>query len=195
MSMEPRIVRTRHALTTALLRLLDDTQLEAITVTGLCREAGVHRTTFYGHHRDVVGFAASVFVDELDAIARVDIDAHTSLAAAAVSDAYAESLRQMLEHIARERTTYRALFAFPVGSGFRGSLTARIRDRVLAALAAWKLQGIATTLDDAAAAAYISGGIVGTLEHWAASDQTDSAAYALTINDLSPGWWPRPTAL
>lgn len=194
MSMEPRIARTRNALTTALLRLLDDTQLEAITVAGLCREAGVHRTTFYGHHRDVVDFAASVFVDELDAIARVDIDAHTSLAAPAVSDAYAESLRQMLEHIARERTTYRALFASPVGSGFRGSLTARIRDRALAALAVWKRQGIATTVDDAAAASYISGGIVGSLEHWAASELTDSAAYALTINDLMPRWWPRRTA-
>jgi len=88
----------------------------------------VHRTTFYGHHRDVVGFAASVFVDELDAIARVEIDAHTSLAPLAISDACTESLTRMLEHIAHERrsagaherTTYRALFASPVGSGFHG---------------------------------------------------------------------------
>ncbi|GAB3141982.1 hypothetical protein GCM10027057_26360 [Marisediminicola antarctica] len=63
----------------------------------------MHRTTFYGHHRDVVGFAASVFMDELDAIARVEIDAHTSLAPLAISDACTESLTRMLEHIAHER--------------------------------------------------------------------------------------------
>ena len=85
----------------------------------------MHRTTFYGHHRDVVGFAASVFVDELDAIARVEIDAHTSLAPLAISDACTESLTRCssTSHTsagAHERTTYRALFASPVGSGFHG---------------------------------------------------------------------------
>ena len=192
MTMEPRAARTRLALSTALLTLLDDTDLESITVAGLCREAGVHRTTFYAHAKDVVEFATSVFVGKLDETARVDIDAPTEVTPGSVSAAYAGSLREMLELVARDRATYRALFSSPVGSGFRGALTARLRERALIAMSIWASQGVAVSVDNDAAAAYIGGALVGSIEHWAASDDTDAPAYAETVNGLMPPWWPRP---
>ncbi|MBC7441046.1 MAG: TetR/AcrR family transcriptional regulator [Ramlibacter sp.] len=192
MTMDPRMARTHHALTAALLRLLDGSSLENITVAGLSREAGVHRTTFYGHFPDVVSFAASVFVGELDSIARVDIDPATRVTAESVSDAYAQSLRQILEHVAASRPVYRFLFASPIGLGFRGDLAQRMCDRALTAMLNWKQRGIAITVDEDAAAAFISGGIVSSIEHWSTSHGTDAAAYAATITDLLPGWC-RPT--
>ncbi|TFD50278.1 TetR/AcrR family transcriptional regulator [Cryobacterium frigoriphilum] len=192
MTLEPRMARTHQALATALLRLLDGSSLESITVAGLSREAGVHRTTFYGHYPDVVSFAASIFVGELDAIARVDIDPAASVTPESISDAYAQSLRQMLDHVATSRPVYRALFASRIGAGFRGDLTERMRGRALTAMRAWKHQGIAITVADEAAAAFISGGIVSAIEHWSASDEADAAAYAATITGLMPRWWPRP---
>ncbi|MDJ0376446.1 TetR/AcrR family transcriptional regulator [Cryobacterium sp. PH31-L1] len=195
MKIDPRMARTRQALTEALLRLLDSTNLNSITVAGLCREAGVHRTTFYGHSPDVVSFAAALFVGELDSIARVDIDPARAGTPESISTAYAASLRQLLEHVATRRPVYRALFTSPVGSGFRVHLTERMRDRALTAMNSWSQQGIATAVDNESAAAFISGGLVGSIEYWSASNRTDAAAYAAAIADLMPGWWPRPTSL
>ena len=194
MTMDPRVARTHHALSTALLRLLDGSSLENITVAGLSREAGVHRTTFYGHFPDVVSFAASIFVGELDAIARVDIDPETTVTAESVSGAYAQSLRQILEHVATSRPLYRVLFASPIGSGFRSDLTKRMCSHALTAMRSWKQRGIEITVDADGAAAFISGGLVSAIEHWSASNRTDATAYASTITDLMPGWWPQPVA-
>lgn len=45
-----RIALTRRLLQEALLRLLSDNALEDISVTTLCKEAGINRATFYNHY-------------------------------------------------------------------------------------------------------------------------------------------------
>ena len=52
-----RIVITKRLFKEAMLRLLQEKELEKISVTELCREAGCNRTTFYRHYeipRDVL---------------------------------------------------------------------------------------------------------------------------------------------
>lgn len=44
---------TRRAIQDAFVQLLAQQSQEQITVTQLCRRAGVHRTTFYHHYQDV----------------------------------------------------------------------------------------------------------------------------------------------
>lgn len=48
-----RIIKTKKALHEALLALLKNQTLESISVSMLCREAGVNRGTFYLHYNDV----------------------------------------------------------------------------------------------------------------------------------------------
>lgn len=48
-----RVIKTKKALHQALLRLLRTNTLESISVSALCREAGVNRGTFYLHYKDV----------------------------------------------------------------------------------------------------------------------------------------------
>ncbi|WP_336773317.1 TetR/AcrR family transcriptional regulator [Paenibacillus sp. MMO-58] len=48
-----RIIKTKRALHEALLALLKNQTLESISVSVLCREAGVNRGTFYLHYNDV----------------------------------------------------------------------------------------------------------------------------------------------
>ena len=48
-----RVVKTKKALHQGLLSLLKDRPLESISVSMLCREAGVNRGTFYLHYKDV----------------------------------------------------------------------------------------------------------------------------------------------
>ena len=45
-----RIALTRRLLQEALLRLLSQDTLENISVTALCKEAGINRATFYNHY-------------------------------------------------------------------------------------------------------------------------------------------------
>ena len=45
-----RSVQTEHLARMALIKLMESTPLEKITVTALCKEAGINRNTFYAHY-------------------------------------------------------------------------------------------------------------------------------------------------
>lgn len=48
-----RVIKTKKALHQALMNLLKVNSLESISVSTLCREAGVNRGTFYLHYKDI----------------------------------------------------------------------------------------------------------------------------------------------
>lgn len=48
--MNAKIERTKHSLTSALYRLLEATDLDTVTVSQLCKEANINRTTFYKYY-------------------------------------------------------------------------------------------------------------------------------------------------
>lgn len=192
---DPRWRRTRAALTEALLRLLEREPLDAVTVAGLCREAAVHRTTFYAHAPSVHAFALAVFTQDLDRLAAVDVEP-SGERPEQVAERYLDSLTMVLDHVAVERAGYRALFGSASRGVFRGALAERMRRRARIALEVWRAQGVPgaprsdVAIDEAAA--FIAGGLVGAIETWALGDETDAAASAARIATLMPGWWPRP---
>ncbi|MCM3628252.1 TetR/AcrR family transcriptional regulator [Paenibacillus glycanilyticus] len=49
---DPRIYRTKLMLRNALIELLEEKGLEAITIRDLMQQAGLNRSTFYLHYRD-----------------------------------------------------------------------------------------------------------------------------------------------
>lgn len=48
-----RYQETCQRIEDAMVLLLDKKTADQITVSEVCREAGVHRTTFYGHYKDI----------------------------------------------------------------------------------------------------------------------------------------------
>ncbi|MEI5585087.1 MULTISPECIES: TetR/AcrR family transcriptional regulator [unclassified Agromyces] len=194
---DPRQRRTRAALTETLLRLLEDEPLDAISVARLCREAGVHRTTFYAHAPSVHAFALAVFTQDLDRLAAVEVEP-AGETPAHVAERYLDSLTMVLDHVALERAGYRALFGSASRGVFRAALDERMRRRARRALEVWRAQDVpGAPASDAAlaeAAAFIGGGLVGAIETWAMGDEADAAASAARIAALMPGWWPRPQA-
>ena len=63
-----RIALTRRLLQEGLLRLLRTEKLENISVTALCKEAGINRATFYNHYTSPDSLLLEMenqFVDEL----------------------------------------------------------------------------------------------------------------------------------
>lgn len=70
-----RAVRTRRALGQALMRLLQERDLESVTVQQVLDEAGVARATFYGHFRTKHDLLLSHFesvMEWLDALLKLE---------------------------------------------------------------------------------------------------------------------------
>ncbi|KQQ93808.1 hypothetical protein ASF62_06320 [Leifsonia sp. Leaf325] len=193
MSEDPRQRRTREFLGTALARLLESTPLDDITVAELCREAGVHRTTFYAHADNVHDFALAEFSRGIDRLTAVAVEPGSE-SVVSVAARYVESLRQVFEHVAEDRAGYRALFGSSTRGVFRGVLDERMRARAHRALEVWAEQGVPGAPTDAAeqdeAAAFIAGALVGVIETWANGDDDDAGAAAARVSRLMPGWWP-----
>lgn len=49
----PRVMFTKNALLHAFFTLLEEKSLQNITVTDICKEADINRSTFYVHYKDV----------------------------------------------------------------------------------------------------------------------------------------------
>lgn len=62
--MDPRVAKTKGKVRDGLLQLLEHDRLEDITVSDLCRAAGVNRSTFYVYYDTV----SSVFEEQVDII-------------------------------------------------------------------------------------------------------------------------------
>ncbi|WP_353807721.1 TetR/AcrR family transcriptional regulator [Agromyces sp. SYSU T00194] len=194
--LDPRAERTRAALADALRRLLATTAIDEISVSALCREAGVHRTTFYGHFESVQDFAIEQYGYEFDSISVVDVDPSEG-DPQQVAVRYEESLRGLLEHVVSERAGYRALLASRSRWLFHSVLDGRIRHRALLAVEVWAARDVPGAPQERCAqeeaAAYIAGGLIGAIETWAVGDEDDLEAAAERFTALLPSWWPHPT--
>lgn len=191
MTIDPRQARTSAALRAALVRLLAHRPLDTISVSELCREAGVHRTTFYKHAKDVDRFAVATFSADLDALAAVSPESDDPVETAG---AYLAAMRGLLEMLAEQRPVYRALFASSARGAFRAAVGARLVYRVHLALEHFAASGVVgaprIARDQDEAAAFIAGALVGMLDVWTQEDDTDADAAASRVLRLMPGWWP-----
>ncbi|WP_290807284.1 TetR/AcrR family transcriptional regulator [Herbiconiux sp.] len=177
-------------MTTALFVLLDEHDLTEISISELCRTAGVHRTTFYGHYADIYAFAGDSFGSILDQLADLDqLDAgQQSASVEAITASYYDSVRAILAHILEHRRAYRMMFSTRVDAGFRRELHQRLLRHADVAVANWRRFGLAQDVDPESAAAFIAGGSVGVLEQWALSNATDVDRAAADIVGTTEAW-------
>ncbi|MGW9114731.1 TetR/AcrR family transcriptional regulator [Microbacterium sp. NPDC055683] len=189
MSDDPRALRSRQRLQDALRVLLTREDLTEIGVAELCREAGVHRTTFYGHYTTVGDVAADLYASWLDEVGTVSALPGETLAELAAR--YADTTVTVLRSVTAERRTLRVLLASELSLSFRRRLQALFDERCLIAVRLFRERGLDVDFDDELAAAFVSGGIVGAILHWAGEDDADEEAYARAIISHMPPWWPR----
>ncbi|MCC3278569.1 TetR/AcrR family transcriptional regulator [Arthrobacter sp. zg-Y40] len=186
---EPRTARTREALEAGLWELLREHELADISVSALCRQAGVHRTTFYGHYRNIFDFAASVYAGVVDRLGTVDLDQRgTGRTVAEIGDLYVESIRQILRHTKDEQRVYRALFHTET---FLGVLVEDLRLRILLALHVWQAHEVLPDINLEATAGFLGGAYASWFEQWVISDDDDAEAWLASLRNLLPSWWPR----
>lgn len=105
---DPRILRTRQLIRDAFIDLLEETDLEKITVNRITERATINRVTFYLHYQDIPDMLekmADDMVSEIQAIYNaVPSQSRTS-------DIDWSMFVQMLEHIADNSKFYKVLLA------------------------------------------------------------------------------------
>ncbi|QJD85606.1 TetR/AcrR family transcriptional regulator [Cohnella herbarum] len=105
---DPRILRTRQLIRDAFIDLLEETDLEKITVNRITERATINRVTFYLHYQDIPDMLekmADDMVSEIQAIySAVPNPSRTS-------DVDWSMFVQMLEHIAENSKFYKVLLA------------------------------------------------------------------------------------
>ncbi|MGH2316442.1 TetR/AcrR family transcriptional regulator [Planococcus sp. SE5232] len=63
-----RILRTKKKLKTALLQLMEEKELQQLTITEVTKQADCNRVTFYSHYTDLNELLAAVVEDHLDGL-------------------------------------------------------------------------------------------------------------------------------
>jgi AcrR family transcriptional regulator len=101
---DARVLRSRTAVKDAFERLATDGDLESISISQLCKAAGVSRPTFYQHFADIDDVYAAVVRDRLEA--------EEALFTRSAQDEGSDLLEHMLERVqSRDARTAPALDA------------------------------------------------------------------------------------
>lgn len=185
MTQDPRQVRTKEKLTHALVRLLERNPLATVSVVDLCKEAGVHRTTFYGHASTVEEFSVGIVTQVIDEASTVDPNAVDPL------EAYRLAAIELFERVIQERTLVRAILGSAWAGTLRHALDARMQHRVRISLDVFAQRAHTPVPEHRElVVAFISGGVVGAIIEWVQSDETDVETWATRMQQLMPAWWP-----
>jgi AcrR family transcriptional regulator len=186
---DPRSIRTVASLRSALRSSLARHELDAVSVSELCREAGVRRTTFYTHYSSVAELLTETLTAEIDTL--LELPDTSGMAVAPVAAEFQESLVAAFEVVARDRQLFRVGFESNNSASLRRALAAMYAHRLELALDIWRGHGEAADVDARVAVPFASGGLTLATEAWALSDETDAAAWADSVRDQMPPWWPR----
>lgn len=183
--MDARSLRSRESLRAAVLDLSARMPVADVTVSAICRSAGVTRDTFYRHAESPVQLLAEALATEIDVA--MEILPRT--------DAIGDGERALLEHVRRRASVYRGamhpLLAAPVRSTLEGSIRSGL---LLWAELRPKIVPAAFVGDPSAmriAVAYAAAGTVGAIEEWLRGDDDDIDRAVRLILAASPEWWLR----
>ncbi|MDY7090844.1 MAG: TetR/AcrR family transcriptional regulator C-terminal domain-containing protein [Actinomycetota bacterium] len=155
-----RVRRTHAALRGALIRLVEDRELSQISVADVAEGAGVSRSTFYDHYRDVHELAEAACTGMIDELVGV----MTALGGDPETGDPIESLQTFFTALGEHASLYRSLLG-PQGS-------ARVIDHIRRRMAAAGLMRStgkpAATPDDPhnVPAAFVAGALVGVATDW-----------------------------
>lgn len=184
-----RVRRTHAALRNTLIQLVGQKDLGQISVADIAEHAGVSRSTFYDHYRDVHELAEAACTSMIDEL----IESLPVLGPGAVDQDETQSLRAFFTSLAEHAGLYRSLLG-PQGSArvidhLRRRTTAAVHIAVRRA-AGDTPQDITTstgTLHDVPAA-FTAGALVSVAIDWLQRDCPRTPAEMATLT------WPLLTA-
>lgn len=184
---DPRVIRTRQLIRDAFIALLQELELEKITVNRIAERATINRVTFYLHYQDIPDLLDKLAEDMINEI-------HTILhEASKLPSDKRQVLLHVLEHIAENSDFYKVLLASRRIPVFTDRLMQLISDYITTRME--QLGSYATVnIQKDIAIWYGSSAIIGTIVSWLRHDLPYTPAYlASQLSELHRQ--PRPESL
>ena len=169
-SIDPRSARSREALVEAMIRLLDERELAAITITDLVGRAEVTRPTFYQHFSDLQALARAAALLRLEAMFPAESAHNAGLLPAEEFNHTATTvgaiLAQLQQHAVFYRRVIRGAGAFELYDDF----VALLETRILSDSPFGTRIRRSLLLDPADRVTILSGGITWLIMRWLDTD-------------------------
>lgn len=153
-----RVRMTKRLLKDALLDLLEQNELAKISVTSLCAEADVHRSTFYKYYSDPTDLLREIEQDILDQIPAPPQEADEQN-----QDQLLLSAAAFFDFVKQNEKTLRLLFDKNIGNDFPAKMVEFLCNGYL------PVGNSSDELSDRFMQLYIANGTVGMLREWIVS--------------------------
>ncbi|GMK39224.1 TetR family transcriptional regulator [Paenibacillus sp. CCS19] len=188
---DPRIVRTRQLLKDAFIDLLQEMEIEKISVNRIAERATINRVTFYLHYRDIPDMMDKMAEEMIEDMQQA-LDQSTPL-----DDGAAEGdslvLVNLLEHIADNAKFYKVVLGSRRTPVFTERMLKMLSDSVKRRIEQF---GMDDTMVEAGiqkdiAIWYGSAALIGTIVAWLRNDMPYTPAYIakqFTLLRAFPQW-------
>jgi AcrR family transcriptional regulator len=187
-NVDPRAVRARRALVDAFEKAVLERSPEEITVSALCRAAGVNRSTFYQHFASPDDVALQSLGDVFDLVRDADIVLRSAGSPVAPAEASRRAITGVVTFLAARRALFARLLGPTGPARVRDAVTTAFVDHSIDALS--RMAGRPDDVDLTVVARFLAGGVLGVVGQWLAEPESDRTAEALVEELLLclPSW-------
>ncbi|WP_042197114.1 TetR/AcrR family transcriptional regulator [Paenibacillus camerounensis] len=168
---DPRVLRTRQLLKNALIELLEEMDIEKISVNRIAERAGINRVTFYLHYRDLPDMLERMADEMVEDIYKV-VSSHPEQA----SGEEWPLLESLLKHIEANSRLYKVTLTFRHSTIFTDRLVKLIEDMITSRLARQGGDPQSAVQRDIALW-YGSAALIGTIVKWLRRDMPYTPAF------------------
>ncbi|QYR19336.1 TetR/AcrR family transcriptional regulator [Paenibacillus sp. sptzw28] len=168
--MDPRILRTRQLIRDAFVELLQEMDLEKISVNRIAERATINRVTFYLHYRDIPDMLEKMADDMALDIKRISENTRVNLNTE--EDADWPVLVNVLEHIAEHAKFYKVILGSRRTPIFTERLLKLLTESITARWERMENDSCLTTegIQKDIAIWYASSALIGTIVSWLRND-------------------------
>ncbi|WP_419872517.1 TetR/AcrR family transcriptional regulator [Candidatus Pristimantibacillus sp. PTI5] len=167
---DPRILRTRQLLRDAFIELLQEMDIEKISVNRLAERATINRVTFYLHYRDIPDMLEKMANDMIEDIHQVLYNTPQNPKSAEETDW--PMLVNLLEHIAQNAKFYKVILAINRTTLFSDHLLKLLAELVTERLNSRENESLLAkaSIQKDIAIWYGSSALIGTIIAWLRND-------------------------
>ncbi|WP_123041801.1 TetR/AcrR family transcriptional regulator [Cohnella candidum] len=167
---DPRILRTRQLIRDAFVELLQEMDIEKLSVNKIAEKATINRVTFYLHYRDIPDMLEKMADEMIAHIERIVGEAPED--PNADSEARWQAMVSLLEHIAEQSKFYKVVLASKRTPIFTDRLLQLLTKMMETRVEAMKNDSylIKAGVREDIATWYFSAALIGTIVAWLRKD-------------------------
>ncbi|KQL40283.1 TetR family transcriptional regulator [Bacillus sp. FJAT-25509] len=171
--MDPRIIRTRQLIKDAFIDLLQEMDLNKITVNRISERATVNRVTFYLHYRDIQDMMEKMALEMGEKLGQIMRDSPNYNS---IEETDSVKLLNLLEHIADNAKFYKVVLASTKTPIFTEQLLKIITETITKRREVDSLH-IKTDIQKDIIIWYGSSALIGTIVSWLRNDMPYTPQY------------------